>query len=55
MHYRLKVKLKTVKQLEEVTGKKTLATSRIGKDFLDMTLKTHSLRGKVGKLDFIKI
>lgn len=55
MHHRLKVKPETVKWLEEAVGEKTFATSRIRKDFLDRTLKAHSLREKVGKLGFIKI
>lgn len=42
MHHRLKVKPKIIKRLEVIIGKKIFATSRLGKDFLDMTPEIQS-------------
>lgn len=46
MPHRLKVKHTIIKRLEEIIEKKIFATSRLVKDFLDMTPEIQSKKRK---------
>lgn len=51
----LNVKHKIIKLLEENRKKSSGSRARLGKEFLDWSPKVQPIKGKIDKLDLIKI